>query len=81
MEMYISTLEALAFSGPLKITRITYKAKMNFSQLKPIMDDLIQKKLVEEKEFKKNKTAYLATPKAIEILSYFNELKEMLPIP
>ena len=81
MEMYISTLEALAYNGPLKITRITYKAKMNFSQLKPIMDDLIQRKLVEEKKFKKNKTAYSATPKARVILSYFNELKEMLPIP
>ena len=80
MEMYISTLEALAYNGPLKITRITYKAKMNFSQLKPIMDDLIQKKLVEEKKFKKNKITYSATPKARKLLSYFNELQEMLPI-
>ena len=32
MEMYISALEALAYYGPLKITKITYKAKMNCSQ-------------------------------------------------
>ena len=80
MEMYISILEALAYNGPSKITRITYKAKMNFSQLRPIMDDLIQKRLVEERKLKNN-AAYLATPKARIILLYFNQLREMLPIP
>jgi predicted transcriptional regulator len=81
LEMYISILEALAYNGPSKITKITYTAKMNFGQLKPIIEDLIEKKLVEEKLFRKNKIAYSATPKARTILSYFNELKEMLPIP
>jgi predicted transcriptional regulator len=80
MEMYISTLEALAYYGPLKITRITYKANMNCGQLKAILADLIQKKLVEERTLRKNKVAYAATPKAKAILSCFNELKEMLAI-
>lgn len=79
MEMYISTLEALAYYGPLKLTRITYKAKMNCGQLKEILNGLIQKKLVEERIFKK-RIIYAATPKARTILSYFNEIKEMLPI-
>jgi predicted transcriptional regulator len=81
MEMYISTLEALAYYGPLKITRITYKAKMNCSQLKAILDDLVHKELVEERTLRKNKIVYAATPKARTILSYFNQLREMLPIP
>jgi predicted transcriptional regulator len=80
MEMYVSTLEALAYYGPLKITKITYKAKMSYGQLKAILDDLIQKKLVEERTLKKNKVLYAVTPKARTILSYFEELKEMLPI-
>jgi predicted transcriptional regulator len=80
MEMYISTLEALAYYGPMKITKITYKAKMNCSQLKEILDSLIEEKLVEERMLRKNKIVYVATPKARTILSYFNELKEMLPI-
>jgi predicted transcriptional regulator len=80
MEMYISTLEALAYYGPMKITKITYKAKMNCSQLKEILDSLIEEKLVEERMLRKNKVVYVATPKARTILSYFNELKEMLPI-
>lgn len=80
MEMCISTLEALAYNGPMRITRITYTAKMNCSQLKPVLDDLIENKLVEERKFKKNKVVYAATPKARTILSYFNEIKKMLPI-
>ena len=81
LEMHISILEALVYNGPLRITRITYTAKMNFGQLKPIIEDLIQKKLIEEKRFKKKKIAYSATPRAKTILSYFNELKEILPVP
>ena len=80
MEMYISTLEALAYYGPLKITRITYKAKMNCTALKIILKGLIQRNLVEKRTFKKNKIVYAATPKARTVLSYFDELKEMLPI-
>jgi len=80
LEMYVSILEALSYNGPSKITRITYTAKMNFGQIKPIIEDLIENNLVEEKRFKKNKIAYSVTPKARTILSYFNELKEMLPI-
>jgi predicted transcriptional regulator len=80
MEMYISTLEAIAYYGPLRLTRITYKAKMNCSQLKAILGDLINKELVEERTLKTHKVVYAATPKARTILSYFDELKEMLPI-
>jgi len=80
MEMYISTLEALTYYGPLKITRITYKAKMNYDQLKGLLDNLIQKKLVEERTLKKNKIVYAATPRARTVLSSFYDLKEMLPI-
>ena len=46
MELYISTLEALTYNGPLKITGISYKAKMNCSQIKEVIGDLIQKKLL-----------------------------------
>lgn len=80
IEMYISTLEALAYYGPLRLTRVTYKAKMNCSQLKTILADLIQKKLVEERKLGRNNIFYAATPKARTILSHYEEFKEMLPI-
>ena len=53
---------------------------MNCNPLKAILDDLIKKDIVEERTIEKNKVVYAATPKARLILSYFNELKEMLPI-
>lgn len=80
LELYISTLEALAYNGPMKITRITYKTKMNCSPLKLILKDLIRNNLVEEETLKKNITVYVATPKARKTLFYFKELREMLPI-
>jgi predicted transcriptional regulator len=80
MEMYISTLEALAYCGPLRLTRIMCKAKMGYGQLKRILDDLVQNELVEERTLRKNKVVYVVTPKARATLSYFDELKEMLPI-
>lgn len=81
MEMYISTIEALVYYGPMRITRITYKVNINCDPLRAILKDLIQNTLVEERKLEKTKVIYAATPKARTILSYFNELKEMLPIP
>ena len=80
LERSISILEALAYNGPSKITKITYKANLNFSQLKPIIDDLIEKELVEKRSLRKSKVVYAATPKARKILSYFTQLKEMLQL-
>ena len=78
MELYISTLEALIYCGPLKITGISYKAKMNCSQIKEVIADLIQKKLVEERKTGKH-FVYVITPSAKTVISHFEELKEMLP--
>jgi predicted transcriptional regulator len=78
MEMYISTLEALANYGPIKRARITYKAKITYSQLKVVLADLLQKNLAAERKLGKNEIVYTATPKARKILSHYEELKEML---
>jgi predicted transcriptional regulator len=80
MEMYISILEALAYYGPLKLTRITYKANMNYGKLKLILCDLIQKKLVEKRTFGKNNALYTLTPKARTTLLHLKNIKKMLPM-
>ena len=80
LEMIISTLETLSYYGPMKITRITYKAKMNCSQQRGILDDLIEKELVEERTLNKNKVVFATTHKARKILSYFEELKVLFPV-
>ena len=80
LELYISTLEAIAYYGPLILTRVTSKTNMNCGQLKPILDDLIQKALIEKRIMRKNRIVYVATPKARTIVSYFSELKKMLKL-
>jgi predicted transcriptional regulator len=65
--------------GHQKITGISYKAKMNHSQIKDIVADLVQKRLVEERRIGKRRTLYAATPKAKTIISHYEEFKEILP--
>lgn len=46
LQMYVQVLDALAFYGPMRLTRITYKANLNYSLLKPILEDLMKSELV-----------------------------------
>ena len=80
LEMYMDTLEALAYYGPLKLTRITYKAKLNCSVLRQFLDELISQNLVEERIVGKNKVVYALTHKARTVLKQYKELTQMLPI-
>jgi len=80
LEIYIDTLESLAFYGPMRLTRITYKAKLNCSILKTILNELMQGELVEERKLKENLVVYAVTPKARTILSQFKELRQIIPI-
>ena len=78
LQLYLDTLEALVFCGPMKLTRITYKAHLNYGSLKKILKDLVKNKLVEEREMK-NAIFYAATPKARTTLAKFRELNRILP--
>ncbi|MCK5628768.1 hypothetical protein KAI12_04805 [Candidatus Bathyarchaeota archaeon] len=80
LEIYIDIIEALVIYGPMKSTRITYKAKVNFNVLKTVLKDLIDKELVEVRRLKKNNVVYSATAKARPLLSKFKELTDCLPI-
>jgi len=79
LELYVDTIEALASSGPMTLARLTLRTKINNNPLKAIMCDLLDKKLVEEREVKK-RIFYAATPKARTVLSYFNQLTQILPL-
>lgn len=80
LEMNIAILEALATYGPMKLTRITYKAKLNCSFLKQTLKSMIEKGLVEEMTLKKSMVVYAATAKARTILSQFKELTKIILI-
>jgi predicted transcriptional regulator len=80
LQMYVEVLDALVFYGPMKLTRITYKANMNCSLLKPILNELMKNKLVEVRKVKENSIVYVATNTARATLLRFNELTKILPV-
>jgi predicted transcriptional regulator len=79
LEIYIDILEALALYGPLKLTRITYKANINCGLLKQILKEFMENNLVEERKLK-NIVVYAVAPKARLIISQFKEVSENLPM-
>lgn len=78
LEIHIDILEALALYGPLKLTRITYKANIS-GLLKQILKEFMENNLVEERKLK-NIAVYAVTPKARLIISQFKEVSENLPM-
>jgi predicted transcriptional regulator len=79
-ETYIAILNVLAQRGPLKLTHIMYKANVNCSVLKEQLDFLIKKKLVEERTISSERVVFAVTPSGINVLKYFRELTQALPI-
>lgn len=79
MELYVAALEALEVHGPMNVTRMTLKVKVNGGPLKRILDDLTEKELVEQKTLKSMKL-YAATTKTKTVLSHLKELSLLLPI-
>jgi len=80
LQMYLAVLEALARHGPMRLTKITYKANLSYGQLKPILKGLMKNELVQERRLKKNVAVYAATNAARTTLLRFKELTQILPI-
>ena len=64
IEINVAILETLINYGPMGLTKITYKANINYSVLKELMIKLVKNNLVEERKPKENVLVYAATPKA-----------------
>jgi predicted transcriptional regulator len=60
-------------------TKITYTAMLSHDQCKLYLDSLIKSGLVREVN-DGSKVVYKATPKADRFLSYYNQMKELLPV-
>ena len=80
LETYIAILSALANKGPMKMTHIMYKANINGTVLRDNLDFLIKQKLVEERTIKKEHTIFAVTQRGINVLKYFKEVTNALPI-
>ena len=73
-------LEVLFHKGPLKLTRVMYKANVNCSLLKELLDFLIKQGLVEERNVAKQRVVYAVTQRGVTVIKYLRELKQALPI-
>jgi predicted transcriptional regulator len=60
-------------------TKITYGAMLSYDQCKLYLDSLIKSGLVLEVN-DGGKVVYKTTPKAVKFLSYYNQMKELLPV-
>ena len=78
--MHVDILKVLAHWGPLKLTRIMYKANVNCSVLKGYLDFLTKQGLVEEKIIRKERLVYAITQRGVAALKYFRDFKEGRPI-
>src|SRR5690348_6086213 len=60
-------------------TKIMYKAMLSNDQCKIYLDSLLQRGLIQE-VYAGNKTVYRITQKGNQFLSYYDQMKELLPV-
>jgi predicted transcriptional regulator len=60
-------------------TKIMYNAMLSNDQCKLYLDLLVKRGLIQKVD-KEGKTLYKITPKGSTFLSYYNQMKELLPI-
>ena len=81
LEIYLSILEVLALRGPLSLSHLTLKARLNHNVAKPYLNFLVKQNLVEKKgAVGKKKAIYTITKSGWKILKYFWETKQVLKI-
>jgi predicted transcriptional regulator len=80
LERYIDIISVLAQKGPLNVTLLIYKTDLKCSELKGGLDFLVTQGLVEERTIGKAKTVFAVTQRGINVVKYFQEFKQTLPI-
>ncbi len=63
-EITAAVLDTLIIFGPMRLSKITYKANINHSLLKQVIKELVKDNLVEKREPEENIFVYAATQKA-----------------
>ena len=80
LETHVAILSVLALRGPLKLTHIMYKANVNCSILNEYLDFLIKQGLVDKRTIEKGHIVFAISQRGKNILKYFHELTQALPI-
>jgi len=79
LETYVDILTVLAHRGPLKLTHIMEKSKVNCSGPKEHLEYLLKQGLVEERTIVEQNVAFAVTQRGITVLKYFKQLKPDWP--
>ena len=80
LETYVGIISLLAHEGPLRLTNIMYKVNINCSMIKKDLDFLVKQDLVEERILGKAGIVFAVTQRGINVVRYFQEPKQILPI-
>ena len=76
-EICMKVLEVLDSFGPMGVTRITLRAKVNYAILKPLLTNLKEEKLIEEKRTKHDKIVSAVTQKGKAILEQHKQSSDL----
>ena len=80
LEICVDILKVLAHTGPLKLTRVMFKANVNFGVMKENLDFLTKKGLVEERIIGRERKVYAITQRGVTVLKQLKEVIEVFPI-
>jgi predicted transcriptional regulator len=62
IELYTAVLNAVAIHGPLNITGLARRARLNHVQITPILNNLMKNGAIQEQLLRNGSIVYAATP-------------------
>lgn len=82
--IYLDILRALTQNGPLKLTHLMLKSRLNCKVLNKSIDYLIEQGLVEKRGImrcqKRDKSVWAITQRGLTVLKHYRELTQALPM-
>ncbi len=76
LELYVAVLNVAAIRGPLNITGLVLRARLNHVQIKPILNNLINKGAIQEQHLRNGSIVYAATPLGQRLSTKFKQTDE-----
>ena len=80
LELHVDVLHDLACHGPLQISNLKDKAKIDGSTLKKHLEFLVQNSLVEKRPINKAQILYAITERGQTLLDWFSQFNDDLKL-
>jgi len=79
LELYVSVLNSVLIHGPINITALSLRARLNYVQLKPIILNLVKKGAAQEQITQNGSIFYTATPLGYRLSTQFKQTENLQP--